>query len=569
MLPKYIKSDHSFANMFFTNDEPNIIIQLLTTYFSTEQVTTITLIILSLIVNGIQAHGISRISAEMVQSVENNNKLLTSKIFTYLCLAFFLFLLLNLAYKYLQNRLLIKMRQWIRHTMLKLLLDSNKENMDEINYPRISSPINRTASVCFLLFSNIFNLILPNLSFVIIVMAFLFITQPELGAIFLIGNAIIAAIVVFNWETMFSKNKAAVAVEYDNEARLLEILHNFDKIIYRGQTESESALFGEKTSDAINKAMDFQSTLEVYGMYVNAIASGTVALILWQLISMFYSKRVSATYFITALTMLVLYRDKMGDVMQMIPDCVEFIGRTSTVLQHFKDVSIQRVNSEFEERDLPFHEIRFENVAFKYKSGKADVISGLTIRLDTANHDIIGITGLSGKGKSTIMKILLKLHSAREGAVYIDGVNIDEVSPDYIRKNVTFVSQNGKLFDRKVIENIMYGCSHPTTCSEELKRVLKYPKIRGLFENIDLANKQSGNLGENLSGGQRQVVNIIGGLINPSKILVLDEPTNALDPSLKWEIIRLIQDYSVKKNAIIIITHDKELAPIFNSTVNI
>ena len=146
MLPKYIKSDHSFANMFFTNDEPNIIIQLLTTYFSTEQVTTITLIILSLIVNGIQAHGISRISAEMVQSVENNNKSLTSKIFTYLCLAFFLFLLLNLAYKYLQNRLLIKMRQWIRHTMLKLLLDSNKENMDEINYPRISSPINRTAS---------------------------------------------------------------------------------------------------------------------------------------------------------------------------------------------------------------------------------------------------------------------------------------------------------------------------------------------------------------------------------------------------------------------------------------
>jgi ABC-type lipoprotein export system ATPase subunit len=76
-------------------------------------------------------------------------------------------------------------------------------------------------------------------------------------------------------------------------------------------------------------------------------------------------------------------------------------------------------------------------------------------------------------------------------------------------------------------------------------------------------------LGENLSGGQRQVVNIIGGLINPSKILVLDEPTNALDPSLKWEVIRLIQDYSAKKNAIIIITHDKELVPICNSTVKI
>lgn len=549
--------------------EPNIIIQLLTSYFSTEKTTTISLILLSLIVNGIQAHGISRITAEMVQSIETRNSALTTQIFTYLCLAFVLFLLLNLAYKYLQIQLLTKMRQWIRHTMLKLLLDSNKENMDEINYPRISSPINRTASVCFLLFNNIFSLILPNVSFVVIVIAFLFITQPELGLIFFLGNLIIAVIVAMNWATMFEKNKVAVAVEYDNEARLLEILHNFDKIIYRGQTDHESRLFGEKTNDAIDKALDFQTTLETYGLYVNAVSSTTVAFLIWRIIGMFYSKRISVTYFITALTMLVLYRDKMVDVVQMIPDCVEFIGRTSTVLQHFKDISMQKLNPEFDVHNLPFHEIRFDNVAFRYKSGNSDVISGLSIKMDTANNEIIGITGLSGKGKSTIMKVLLKLHSVREGSVFIDGINIDDISPDYIRANVTYVSQNGKLFDRKVIENIMYGCSNPLTCSDELKRVLKYPKIRGLFQDMDIDNKQSGNLGENLSGGQRQVVNIIGGLINPSKILVLDEPTNALDQSLKWEIIRLIQDYSVKKNAIIIITHDKELTPIFTNTIKL
>jgi ABC-type lipoprotein export system ATPase subunit len=102
-----------------------------------------------------------------------------------------------------------------------------------------------------------------------------------------------------------------------------------------------------------------------------------------------------------------------------------------------------------------------------------------------------------------------------------------------------------------------------------LQRVLKYPKIRDLFKNIDIENKKSGNLGENLSGGQRQVVNIVGGLINPSKILVLDEPTNALDHALKFEIMRLIQDYSNKKNAILIITHDREMTPIFTSTVKL
>jgi ABC-type bacteriocin/lantibiotic exporter with double-glycine peptidase domain len=165
------------------------------------------------------------------------------------------------------------------------------------------------------------------------------------------------------------------------------------------------------------------------------------------------------------------------------------------------------------------------------------------------------------------MKILLKMHTVKEGTVYIDGVNIDELSPDYISKNITYVSQNGKLFDRIVLENIMYGCAHPETCSAELQRVLRYPKVRDLFKNIDIENKRSGNLGENLSGGQRQVVNIIGGLINPSKILVLDEPTNALDAALKLEIMRLIQDYSKTKNAILIITHDKEMMPIFDTVV--
>jgi ABC-type lipoprotein export system ATPase subunit len=116
---------------------------------------------------------------------------------------------------------------------------------------------------------------------------------------------------------------------------------------------------------------------------------------------------------------------------------------------------------------------------------------------------------------------------------------------------------------------MMYGCSNPDTCSAELKKVLKYPKIRELFKTIDIENKMSGNLGESLSGGQRQVVNIIGGLVNPSKILILDEPTNALDTALKWEVMRVIQDYSTNKNAILIITHDKEIDQIFTETVKL
>ena len=86
---------------------------------------------------------------------------------------------------------------------------------------------------------------------------------------------------------------------------------------------------------------------------------------------------------------------------------------------------------------------------------------------------------------------------------------------------------------------------------------------------MDIYTKDSGLLGENLSGGQRQVVNMIGGFINPSKILVLDEPTNALDPILKKEVIQMIADFKVYKQCIIIITHDKDVFSIFESEIKI
>jgi ABC-type bacteriocin/lantibiotic exporter with double-glycine peptidase domain len=207
---------------------------------------------------------------------------------------------------------------------------------------------------------------------------------------------------------MFNKNKLAVETEYENEARLLEILHNFDKIIYRGQTEYESNMFENKSNEAFEKALDFQTTTEMYGLLIHIVISAIFAFILWLLIRSFYAKEVTSTFLITALTMLILYRDKMSGIIHIIPDCVEFVGRTSTVLQHFKDVSLENVENEYESKSLPFHRIEFDNISFKYKASSTDVVSGMSVAFDTANHDIIGITGLSGKGKSTIMKILLK-----------------------------------------------------------------------------------------------------------------------------------------------------------------
>jgi len=76
-------------------------------------------------------------------------------------------------------------------------------------------------------------------------------------------------------------------------------------------------------------------------------------------------------------------------------------------------------------------------------------------------------------------------------------------------------------------------------------------------------------MGEKLSGGQRQIVNIISGLINPSRIVILDEPTNALDKQLKIELLDIIKQFKKEKQAIIIITHDKDVYPMFDDHIDL
>ena len=97
---------------------------------------------------------------------------------------------------------------------------------------------------------------------------------------------------------------------------------------------------------------------------------------------------------------------------------------------------------------------------------------------------------------------------------------------------------------------------------------MQFPAIKKLFSNLDF-NKKAGFSGENLSGGQKQIINIVNGLVMQSKIVILDEPTNALDNELKKDVISMIKYFKQYKKCIIIISHDKDIFSIFDNKIDI
>jgi ATP-binding cassette subfamily B protein len=363
-----------------------------------------------------------------------------------------------------------------------------------------------------------------------------------------------------------NKNETYEKCATNAEFYLLEILNNIDKIVYRGEVHAEIEIFQTKTNNAITHAYGFYSSANNIIIIMNVLVNIITVCILYYMIMQFFSGKLSVILFITILNTIILYRDKMTALFQQFPDFIEFMGRAKSVLHQFSDMIVTEADVVYKEANLPFDTIQFANVSFKYKTTQKVIFENLNLNLSM--NKIIGISGKSGKGKSTLAKLILKMYNHYSGEIFIDNINIKELDATYIRKNITYVNQSSKLFDRKVIENIMYGCSDHSQCNNTLTEIIgKYSKIRELFVNIDIHNTSAGSLGENLSGGQRQIVNIIGGLINPSKILILDEPTNALDGELKMDVIAMIRDYKKNKKCIIIITHDNDIRAIFDESI--
>jgi len=547
-----------------------IILYLLNKFFKEEYFYSILLLLTSFLINLLQINGISFITAKIYEGIEKSN-------FTFVQYQYKLFMFFSIIsiiiyhiYNIIEDKLLTKLRNWIRQEILRIILNANNESLDQINFMELSSPTNRIGASAYLVFSNVFSELLPNISFLLMISLYFLYKNFLFGFFFFIANLFIIYYFYINWGEMMVLKKEYEASFSKNESDLLDIFNNMEKIIYRGESENEIDAFSEKISVTINKTLAFASTANNHSTIMTFYS---IAIIFASIIYMLFLRQnnsIDKTTFISFFTVLLLYRDRVGSSINSVSSYIEYIGRADFVIEIFNSMLTRIKNREqtiYKPLELEFNTIKFENVSFKYNASNKLLFDKLNITVHTDNK-IIGITGLSGNGKSTFTKMMLKLYDYN-GEIYIDGVNIKELSNEYIRKNITYVNQSSKLFDKKVIENILYACNNPQQCQENLKEILKYPKIAQLYRNIDLYNKQSGSLGENLSGGQRQIINIICGLVNPSKILILDEPTNALDPDLKKELIGLIKDFKKYRKCIMIITHDKDVYPLFDENIQI
>ena len=548
-----------------------IVKYLFTEFFTNNFSETLLLISLSLISNILHTNVITYFNSAIITSVQERTMDKVVNFFKYFIYSRIFLAIFNYLYKLTQDHIMTRLKQWFRFALIDVIFKTNNENISNINFTKLATPIHHLSETCYYVVSDTMSYTIPYLMFFLASVFYFSYQNITLGIIFFLGNLLWILLMFYIIPVM---RKRSINYESSNlfiEKHVTESLNNIDKILTRGQCKNEINVFSKESDYTVEAHRDYYNSIAVTKFSIELITLLTMFVCVGYSIHLFMENKLSAIQFVALFTLLMVFKERMNTVANLSSDIVEQYGKLEAVMEPFNnfDARVLNINKKYSKIDLDFNHIELKNVTFKYGEGFDYVMQDKNLTIDTSNHKIIGITGESGKGKSTITKLLLKMYIPEKGSILIDDVDIQSIEPDYLRDNITYINQNTRLFDKTVLENILYGCLDEKHCREEYKKILSYPKINNLYKNVDLNNDMAGYSGEKLSGGQRQVVNIISGLVNPSKILILDEPTNALDNDLKHELLEVIKEFKSNKQAILIISHDSDVFKIFDENIEL
>jgi ABC-type bacteriocin/lantibiotic exporter with double-glycine peptidase domain len=367
------------------------------------------------------------------------------------------------------------------------------------------------------------------------------------------------------------KNKSEIAFfERDLKSKIINQILN--AIIEVKLYDRENFII-KKFTNSISK--EFKSTMfleiinKIPKMIIEVLIVAIVCITILVTIKLGYNIEIIisfiALYFIAALRAYPSINNILINNLSLINGQVSI----NKLVSEFENSSIlnqtENFNEVFSENFIFGKSIKFSNVYFRYPE-RAGILKN--INLTIKKNTIIGIKGETGSGKSTLIKLLMKILDPTKGNIDVDGINMKKLGKSWQTK-IAYIPQNFYILDDTILENIIFSEDQSKFKIDRINSILKFCNLDEVVNNLPKKlNTIVGPNGKQLSGGQAQRLAIARALYQDKDILIFDEATNALDENTETEIIEKI--YNLKNTkTIIIISHNNKVLEKCDQSYNI
>jgi ATP-binding cassette subfamily C protein LapB len=253
----------------------------------------------------------------------------------------------------------------------------------------------------------------------------------------------------------------------------------------------------------------------------------------------------------------------MGQVAALLTNYEDTKTSYETLNEIISQSSERPSGKKFVERPNFKGHIEFINVTFAYPGSDVPALKNISFVINPGEH--VAIIGRIGSGKSTIEKLILGLYQPNSGQILIDGIDINQIDPADLRKNIGYVSQDIMLFRGTVKDNITYRATHASDSA-----MIRASNISGTSEFIKKHPKgyemPIGERGQGLSGGQRQSIGIARAFLLNAPIMLMDEPSNAMDQITEANLLNNLEK-ALKGKTTLFITQKMTLLKIVDRVI--
>ncbi len=240
----------------------------------------------------------------------------------------------------------------------------------------------------------------------------------------------------------------------------------------------------------------------------------------------------------------------MGQVANLVANYADAKTSYDTLNEIISREAERPEGKKFLQRKKIFGHIEFRDVTFTYPGSDLPALQNVSFKMEAGEK--VAVIGRIGSGKSTIAKLILRLYEADSGTILLDGVDISQIDPADIRKNIGYVSQDVHLLRGSVKDNIVSSQRQPHDDD-----IIHAAKVSGVERFVAIHPKgfdmPIGERGLGLSGGQKQSVAIARALMQDSTMMLLDEPTNAMDQTTEKELIANLKE-EIKERTLFLVT---------------